>query len=106
MPRPIKKSDLKRLQEEYTLDRYKYKTDEKLGIVVFDAWDQFYPWAYQISNQTGPDIYLLWVTKQTFNRRKKLGHPKARGKRRVMPAPEFSLDDMAQAIEIIESLEG
>jgi hypothetical protein len=108
MPRPINKEDLKELRANYAHRNIKFLTDEVLGLVVRDMTpgDNF-PWSYRVFRaRPFRGLILLWVRDGTFKLRKKLGQPKPRKKhiKQIMREPDFPLDEIALAQEIMEGL--
>ena len=79
---------------------------EKLGYYLYDCSDDHFTYCYQVSDDY-PDLpYADWVTKRTFYKAMKKGHPigvippHLKGERMQ---PEFSLDEIFLAQEIIET---
>lgn len=93
MARPITKKDITKWKEwdQITV----YKPHPKLGIIVYAPEGDCY--AYSAYNNG----LAHWVTKETLEKRKKLGPPAKRKRKHLMQESMFSLDEMAVAEDII-----
>ena len=97
MGRPVTKADVKRLRDAcYTIST---STDKMLGLII--CWGGNSPplFAYQMTNAGE----FCWVSERTINLRKKIGRPKKRVKQ-IMKDPDFGLEEIAKAMEIMEGL--
>lgn len=98
MRRPITKADIKRWRPYYGF-RIR-ETFGPLGIVVRFNHRERGNWAYSVDARGQP----IFVGEKTIDRRKKLGHPKKRKARSILPDTMFSLDEMDLACSIMEEL--
>jgi len=108
MPRPITKADIMRWRREgYHVD---VKYNDLLGITaifsepsaVYSYYVNFY--SYSVYYDGTP----IFVTKKTLATRMKIGHPKPRKprkKKQIMSDPEFGLDEIGLAQEIISQMD-
>jgi hypothetical protein len=96
MGRPVTKADAKHLRDAwYPIST---STDKMLGLII--CWKGSPPlFAYQMTNAGE----FCWVLERTINLRKKIGRPKKRFKQ-IMKDPDFGLDELAKAMEIMERL--
>lgn len=101
MPRPITKEDIKRWRGWGM--GFRAYTDDNLGLYIKDIYGWVPLWAYRANTS---DKLPSWVTKETFKKRRKLGHPPARRKRQIMKdIGMFSQDEMEQAMKVMEEME-
>jgi len=98
MPRPITKADIMRWRREGYHFCVKY--NDLLGItVIFSAL-----YSYSVYYDGTPKF----VTEKTLARRMKIGHPKPRKprkKKQILRDPEFGLDEISLAEEIISQMD-
>jgi hypothetical protein len=100
MLRPIRQEDWDAHHHNW-MGTWRLIQDDKLGLVVYDAYDQNLPYAYRYNDE---QQYPNWVTLATFKLRQKLGHPAKKmikQSHHKLPEPDFGLEEMALAEAIM-----